>query len=72
MAAHVETLATVLDAPRVDDLPPLLTIPQACAYAAVSRGTIYNWIAQGKLTVWRTASGMIRLDRTELIRRESR
>lgn len=40
---------------------PVLTIHQACARASVSRRTIYNWIAAGKIAVVHTAGGAIRI-----------
>lgn len=38
-----------------------LSIQQACALARVSRRTIYNWIAAGKVKYVRTAGGAIRI-----------
>jgi excisionase family DNA binding protein len=38
-----------------------LNIQQAMAVAGVSRRTIYNWIAAGKLTYRRTAGGSLRI-----------
>jgi excisionase family DNA binding protein len=39
----------------------LLTIEEACARMKVSRRTIYNWLAAGKLQHRRTVSGKIRI-----------
>jgi len=38
-----------------------LSITQACAEVGVSRRTIYNWIAAGKVEYTRTAGGSIRI-----------
>jgi excisionase family DNA binding protein len=40
---------------------PTVTIMQACAIVNVSRRTIYNWIALGKVEHVRTAGGHIRI-----------
>ena len=40
---------------------PTVTIRQACALVHVSRRTIYNWIAAGKIDYKRTAGGHIRI-----------
>lgn len=41
--------------------PRLVSIMQACKLAGVSRRTIYNWIADGKIEYRRTAGGSIRI-----------
>ena len=38
-----------------------LSILQACAHVGVSRRTIYNWIAGGKVQYVRTAGGSVRI-----------
>jgi excisionase family DNA binding protein len=38
-----------------------VTIMQACAVVGVTRRTIYNWIALGKVEYTRTAGGHIRI-----------
>jgi excisionase family DNA binding protein len=38
-----------------------VTIMQACALVGVTRRTIYNWIALGKVEYTRTAGGHIRI-----------
>lgn len=45
-----------------------VSIMRACELAGVSRRTIYNWIAQKKVTVFRTAGGNVRLLRSELVK----
>lgn len=40
---------------------PTVTIREACAEAKVSRRSIYNWIASGKVEYVRTAGGSIRI-----------
>lgn len=40
---------------------PTVSIRQACALAGVSRRTIYNWLAAGKLEYVRTAGGSVRI-----------
>jgi len=47
----------------------LVTISQACRIAQVSRRTIYNWIKLGRVTVYRTAGGNVRLNPHELVAR---
>jgi excisionase family DNA binding protein len=39
----------------------ILTIMKACETVGVSRRTIYNWIAAGKVEYVRTAGGSIRI-----------
>src|SRR5678809_369270 len=53
------------DLPRGD---AWLTIKEACAEVDVTRRTIYNWIAAGKLEVRRTAGGNLRIARRGLWR----
>ncbi len=38
-----------------------LSIAQACELVGVSRRTIYNWIAGGKVDYVRTAGGSVRI-----------
>lgn len=38
-----------------------LSITQACELVGVSRRTIYNWIAGGKVEYVRTAGGSVRI-----------
>jgi excisionase family DNA binding protein len=38
-----------------------VSIAQACAAVGVSRRTIYNWIAAGKVEYVRTAGGAVRI-----------
>ena len=38
-----------------------VSIPRACELVGVSRRTIYNWIASGKIQYVRTAGGSIRI-----------
>jgi excisionase family DNA binding protein len=45
-------------------MPPerkTVSIPQACELVGVSRRTIYNWLAGGKLQYVRTAGGSVRI-----------
>ena len=37
-----------------------VSIPKACELVGVSRRTIYNWIASGKIQYVRTAGGSVR------------
>ena len=53
----------------MSDTPKTLTMPQACAFANVSRRTIYNWLAAGKITRLETPSGMPRFYEHELVRK---
>lgn len=50
--------------PSDDDL---LTLTQACAYAQVSRRTLYNWMQKGRVTRYETASGSPRVRRGDLV-----
>ena len=43
-------------------------IQGACKLAGVSRRTIYNWMAQKKVTVFRTPGGSVRLLKAELVK----
>jgi len=45
-----------------------LTINEACDECEVTRRTIYNWIAKGRLEVRRTAGGTIRIAERSLWR----
>ncbi len=47
-------LSTMLDRKTV-------SIPRACELVGVSRRTIYNWIASGKIQYVRTAGGSVRI-----------
>jgi len=38
-----------------------VSIPRACELVGVSRRTIYNWIAGGKIQYLRTAGGSVRI-----------
>ena len=38
-----------------------VSIPRACEVVGVSRRTIYNWIASGKVEYVRTAGGSVRI-----------
>jgi excisionase family DNA binding protein len=38
-----------------------VSIPRACEIVGVSRRTIYNWIASGKIQYVRTAGGSVRI-----------
>ena len=38
-----------------------VSIPRACELVGVSRRTIYNWIAAGKVEYVRTAGGSVRI-----------
>jgi excisionase family DNA binding protein len=46
----------------------LMTINHASLVSRVSRKTIYNWIAQGKVHAYETAGGQIRVCLESLIR----
>lgn len=48
---------------------PTVTIAQACAEVGVSRRTIYNWMASGKVQYVRTAGGSVRIFSDTLWRR---
>lgn len=46
---------------------PLLKIQDLCAYFQVSRRTVYNWIARGRLTpTMKTPGGHPRFSREEI------
>lgn len=38
-----------------------VSIPRACEIVGVSRRTIYNWLASGKVQYVRTAGGSVRI-----------
>ena len=38
-----------------------VSIPRACELVGVSRRTIYNWMASGKVEYLRTAGGAVRI-----------
>jgi len=38
-----------------------VSIPKACELVSVSRRTIYNWMASGKVQYVRTAGGSVRI-----------
>jgi len=48
----------------------ILTIQQAMARTAVSRRTIYNWMAEGRVAYVRTAGGCVRIFEDTLFRQE--
>lgn len=50
----------------------LVSIGQACVAAGVSRRTVYNWLATGKVQYLRTAGGAVRIYRDTLFRRPDR
>jgi excisionase family DNA binding protein len=45
----------------MNDQRHTVSIVQACAQVGVSRRTIYNWIASGKVEYVRTAGGAVRI-----------
>lgn len=45
-----------------------LSIAQCCELAGVTRRTIYNWLAAGKLKYVRTAGGSVRIFASSLFR----
>jgi len=47
---------------------PWISIMRACEVAGVSRRTIYNWLASGKIEYVRTAGGAVRIDPATLFR----
>jgi excisionase family DNA binding protein len=49
-----------------------LPVREAMALCHVSRRTIYYWLAQGRLTVMRTAGGRLRILASSLFRDEAR
>ncbi len=51
---------------------PTLSIVQACERVGVSRRTIYNWIASGKVEYVRTAGGSVRIFTDTLWRQPER
>jgi excisionase family DNA binding protein len=48
-----------------------VSIPRACEIVGVSRRTIYNWIAGGKVQYVRTAGGSVRIFEDTLWREPS-
>ena len=46
-----------------------VSIAEACAHVGVSRRTIYNWMAEGKVEYVRTAGGAVRIFTETLWRR---
>lgn len=52
--AGADTDSTMMDRKTV-------SIPRACELVGVSRRTIYNWIAAGKIQYVRTAGGSVRI-----------
>lgn len=63
----LDRYAQGLRARDIDDRPKV-SIGQACDLCGVSRRTIYNWLAAGKLEYCRTAGGMVRIYRDTLFR----
>ncbi len=59
------TAAKSLEASREGQMMLLdrktVSIPRACELVGVSRRTIYNWIAGGKVQYVRTAGGSVRI-----------
>jgi len=49
-----------------------VTIARAAAIASVSKRTIYNWLATGKLSTRRTVTGHVRIDPTSLFRTDEK
>ena len=49
-----------------------VSIMKACEMVGVSRRTIYNWIAEGKVEYVRTAGGSIRIFQDSLWRQPDR
>lgn len=49
---------------------PWCSIDEAAAYVGVSRRTVYNWIAKGKVAVGRTPGGAVRIRRDQLVRED--
>jgi excisionase family DNA binding protein len=45
-----------------------ISIPRACDLVGVSRRTIYNWMASGKVEYIRTAGGSVRIFADTLFR----
>jgi excisionase family DNA binding protein len=59
------TSSTLSDTPSRREVITLerraISITQACASVGVSRRTIYNWMAAGKVQYVRTAGGAVRI-----------
>ena len=49
-----------------------VTILQACAVCQISRRTLYNWLAAGKVEYVRTAGGAVRIFKDSLFRTPGR
>jgi excisionase family DNA binding protein len=49
-----------------------VTIKEACALLGVSRRTIYNWLAKGRLETIRTPGGSVRIFVDSLMRATER
>lgn len=49
-------------------LPRWLTVHEAMRVVGVSRRTVYNWLATGKLVTKRTAGGCVRILESSLWR----
>lgn len=43
-----------------------LTVPKAAARARVANGTVYRWLAEGKLTKYKDGTGRVWVDPAEL------
>ena len=56
MQTNIETQSTTTLAER-----KTISIMKACDLVGVSRRTIYNWIASGKVEYVRTAGGAVRI-----------
>ena len=52
----------------INNKKEIVTINHAMEIAAVSRRTIYNWIAEDKIDYTRTAGGSVRIIRDTLFR----
>jgi len=46
--------------------PDWLTVPEACAYLKISRGTIYRWAKLGHLKLYKLGGRTTRVQRSEL------
>lgn len=60
-SAIAEALRCIWNARASEPAGELLSITQAAARVGVTRRTIYNWIAAGKLTTVRTTGGRPRI-----------
>jgi predicted site-specific integrase-resolvase len=52
----------------VDETPRTVSLQKACEVAGVTRRTLYNWMALGKVEFVRTASGSPRIVTASLFR----